>query len=66
MNIQEIKAAIMAGKKVCFECSSQLVVLVDDCKSILNLGLGVHHLRHDVVMLLDDEKSLDDCFIYGE
>ena len=66
MTIQEIKDAIMAGKRVCFECSSQMVVLVDDCKSVLNLGLGVHHLKHNVVMLLDDEKSLDDCFIYGE
>lgn len=56
----------MAGKKVCFECSNQLVVLVDDCKSVLNLGLGVHHLKHNVVMPLDDEKSLDDCFIFGE
>ena len=66
MTIQEIKAAIEAGKRVCFERSNMLVVLVDDCKSVLNLGLGVHHLKHDVVMLLDDEKSLDDCFIFGE
>lgn len=65
MNIQEIRAAIMAGQKVCFECSSMLVVLVDDWISPLSTGLGVHHLAHDVVIGLP-ASALDDCFIYGE
>jgi hypothetical protein len=65
MTIQEIKAAIAAGKKVCFERSSQLVVLVDDWASPLSVGLGVHHLAHNVTMGLPT-SALDDCFIYGE
>ena len=65
MTIQEIKAAIAAGKKVCFECSSQVVVLCDDWANPLAIGLGVHHLRHNVTMMLP-ASELVDCFIYGE
>lgn len=65
MTIEEIKAAIAAGKRVCFECSNQLVVLIDDWASPLNVGLGVHHIKHGVTMGLP-ASELSDCFIFGE
>lgn len=65
MTIEEIKQAISEGKRVCYECSSNIVVLVSDWVSPLSTGLGVFNPKHKVVIGLC-HSALDDCFIFGE
>ena len=65
MTIQEIKAAIEAGKKVCCGSSAYVVGLFSSWTSPLSTGLSVTFIGNGYQIGLD-EKSLDDCFIFGE
>lgn len=65
MNIQEIKDAIEAGKKVCCGSSAYVVGLFPSWISPLSTGLSVTFIGNGYQIGLD-EKSLDDCFIFGE
>ena len=65
MTIKEIKDAIEAGKKVCCGSSAYVVGLFPSWISPLSTGLSVTFIGNGYQIGLD-EKSLDDCFIYGE
>ena len=65
MTIEEIKAAIEAGKKVCCGSSAYVVGLFPSWISPLSTGLSVTFVGNGYQIGLD-EKSLDDCFIFGE
>jgi len=62
MDIQEIKDAIAAGKKVCLISSSYIVKL----ESVNpRYELSVFGVRNGTVTVLEP-NDYDDCFIFGE
>lgn len=65
MTIQEIKAAIAAGKKVCYSSSGYVVGLFPSWISPLSTGLSVTFIGNGYHIGLQFNE-LDDCFIFGE
>lgn len=65
MNIQEIKAAIEAGKKVCCGSSAYVVGLFPSWISPLSTGLSVTFIGNGYQIGLQFNE-LEDCFVYGE
>ena len=65
MTIEEIKAAIAAGKKVCWGSSAYIVGLFPSWISPLSTGLSVKFIGNGYQIGLES-SALDDCFIYGE
>lgn len=65
MTIEEIKTAIMAGKKVCCGSSAYRVGLFPSWISPLSTGLSVTFISNGYHIGLQFSE-LDDCFIFGE
>ena len=65
MTIQEIKAAIMAGQKVCCGSSAYVVGLLPNWISPLSTGLSVTFTGNGYQIGLQFSE-LEDCFIFGE
>lgn len=65
MTIQEIKATIAAGKKVCCGNSGYVVGLFPSWISPLSTGLSVTFTGNGYQIGLQFSE-LDNCFIFGE
>ena len=65
MTIEEIKAAIAAGKKVCCGSSAYIVGLFPEWISTLSTGLSVTFTGNGYSVGLQFSE-LGDCFIFGE